>query len=631
MTRKVAVACVVALASAALVACSSEGGGSGGGGADPSTLVTVEALEWAPCTWPDAPAEPFECAEMSAPLDYEDRDGEQITVALMRYPAQFGDSRGAILVNPGGPGASGIDFLGMAAEAMAIEAGLEEFDIVGFDPRGVSRSSEIRCLDDAQVDKYQFPDYTPDTAEEEQLLEESRTVLIEACAAKYGDSLRHYSTLNTARDMDLVRRAMGLDTIGYIGISYGTYLGGVYATVFPGNLSAAYLDAAFDPQGDSVDDELLTQAEGFENALNNWIDWCESSSGCPFAAVDVGARYDALYESLDESPVTAPDGRQGNQAVMGTATIAALYSESAWPTLAGALSAAEDGDVAGIFALADGYNDRQDDGTYLNSDQASRVIRCASGLNWAVPDDAEALVERLVKVAPRYGRDAEPEDFSVSYCEGLMEQPEIFRVDYAGTAPIVVVGGTQDPATPFRWSEEMADNLGDAAVLVTYDGEGHGQILGSRCVNDVVASLFADETPPGPDTTCSPDPDVERPQWWAQVPGVAPGETSLDAAFAGPAIGLPASDAYAEFRVVADDDEAAVFERYLASLVDAGFQVEDPASAYEAGIPAFFGTGTEFLGVYIIGAAELDGGLRASLGGLVPDGSIVVVLYYFPE
>jgi pimeloyl-ACP methyl ester carboxylesterase len=614
------------IAAVLVVAGCSSDGGADPDGADPSTLVTVEALEWTPCTWEDAPPEPFECAEMTAPLDYDDRDGETITLSLMRHPAQFDDSRGAILVNPGGPGASGIDFVSAVGEMMAYDVGLEEFDIVGFDPRGVGRSSGIRCLDDATIDKYQFPDYTPDTADEEKLLEESRTVLIEACVEEYGDALRHYSTLNTARDMDLMRRAMGLDAIGYIGVSYGTYLGGVYATLFPDNLTAAYLDAAFDPQGDSADDELLIQAEGFENALDNWIEWCEESSGCPFAASDVGARFDALYERLDASPVEAPDGRLGNQAVMGVATVSALYSQQAWPTLAGALAAAEGGDASGIFSLADSYNDRQEDGTYLNSDQASRVIRCASGLNWSTPDDPEALVERLLELAPRYGRDATPEDFSVSYCDGLMERPEIFEVDYSGSAPVVVVGGTEDPATPFRWSEEMVDNLGDAAVLVTFEGEGHGQILGSSCVNDVVAALFVDETVPEPDTVCRPDPDVERPAWWGKVPAVGSDETALDAAVVGPAIGLPPSDAYAEYRAV-DDDAESVFDRYRDAIVAAGLEPESPDIAYEAGMPAFFAAGDEYLGLYILDEAEI----AETVVGLVPSGSVIVVLYFFPQ
>lgn len=629
MTRKSFVACFVALATASLAACSSGEGGTGGGGADPSTLVSVEALEWAPCTWEGAPSEPFQCAEMPAPLDYEDRDGEQITVSLVRYPAQVDEAKGAILLNPGGPGASGIDFAVNVSELLVSDVGLGEFDIVGFDPRGVERSSGVRCMDDAAIDKYQFPDYTPDTPEEEALLEESRTALVDACAAEYGDKLRHFSTLNTARDMDLVRRAMGLDKIGYLGVSYGTYLGGVYATVFPESLSAAFLDAAFDPQGDSPEDEMLTQAEGFENSLNNWIDWCESSSACPFSAPDVGARYDALYEALDAEPIEAPDGRVGNQAVMSVATLSALYSELSWPVLANSLAAAEAGDVTGIFALADSYNDRQEDGSHLNSQQAGTAIRCASGLNWAVPEDPEALVERLLEVAPRWGRDTAPEDLAGSSCEGLMERPEIFPIDYSGSAPVVVVGGTDDPATPYRWSEEMTENLGDAAVLVTFRGEGHGQILGSTCVNDVARLLFTEGTVPDPGTECEPDPDVEKPDWWAQVPAPGDGEEALDAEAVGPAVGLGASDAWAEFRSVRGGGESA-HDRYVSALTDAGFVPADGEATYEEGSPTFFEIDGQYLGLYVVAESELDGGLRASLGGQVPEGSVLVVLYFIP-
>jgi len=315
------------------------------------TPKSVAPLSWQTCD-DDAVAEEdrdiLECATLVVPLDYAQPDGETITLALVRIPASS-TREGAVLYNPGGPGGSGFEYVARGGQRYVDTLGLESFDFVGFDPRGVDRSAGIRCQSDAELDKYMFPDTTPDTPEETAFLTESRYAFADACKAKYGDKLQHYSTANTARDMDMIRMAMGDEKIRYVGVSYGTYLGAMYATLFPEHVQAMVLDSAYQPTGDTIEDQYLTQLKGFALAMNNWIDWCESEAGCAFATGDVGKRWDALYAQYDANPVTAADGRVANQEVVVLATISALYSESSWPELGVALNNAENGDTRGIL------------------------------------------------------------------------------------------------------------------------------------------------------------------------------------------------------------------------------------------------------------------------------------------
>ena len=239
------------------------------------TDIKVDSIEWATCDeYPEE--ENLECGVLEVPLDYSDLEGETIEIALLRIPASSNKPKGVVLSNPGGPGESGVDFVYSWSVEFVENLGLEDFDIVGFDPRGVGRSGGLSCLTDQQNDKFVYLDYTPDDDREQELFDEWMAIE-EPCTEKFGKALRFYSTENTARDMDLIRESMGFETINYLGISYGTYLGGVYATLFPDRVESMFLDSAYDPQGDSAEQDYLTQAEGFEKAFNNWVDWCEST------------------------------------------------------------------------------------------------------------------------------------------------------------------------------------------------------------------------------------------------------------------------------------------------------------------------------------------------------------------
>lgn len=607
--------------------------------------AAVELLEWGDCDDEVATDPALECATLTVPLDHdaadaaasatsvtEDEDAAApatIDIALVRVPAAR--SRvGAILFNPGGPGASGFDYVAQGGQTIVDELGLQQYDLIGFDPRGVDRSGGIRCQTDADLDRYQFPDTTPDTPEEQALLDESDTAFAEACVAAYGDTLRFYSTAATARDMDLIRRSLGDDKISYLGVSYGTYLGAVYATLFPERVRAMVLDSAYEPGGDSVLEQYSTQLVGFEDAFDAWAAWCAATEGCPFEAPDVGQAWDDLRDQLDVTPVVNDDGRSANQSVLDLATIAALYSETEWPVLADALARVRDGDASGVFSLADGYLRRDADGTYASITQSNPVISCASGLQSDTPDDPAALVAQLQELAPRFAHDMTVDDFDDD-CAALMPSVEPVALGYDGRAPIVVVGGANDPATPLRWAEELTALMGKRARLVVSNAEGHGQLLTSSCVDAIEGRVLADLELPEPDTVCEPDPDVTRPTWWDALPvptGVS--DVVLLPALTG-ALGLTSTLAYSEMRLT-DLDPAVAIATYTEALVAGGFidgGTQEPFAGSVQGV--YLEPDGDFFSVLAIGQAALDEPEMDGVEDVFPETGTLVVLLYIPQ
>ena len=604
---------------------------------------SLEALEWGDCDGEEVSDEGLECATLTVPLDYaaadaaaaspttagDDTEIATIDLALVRVPAAR-NRIGAILFNPGGPGGSGFEYIAQGGRTIVAELDLQQFDLIGFDPRGVDRSGGIACQTDAELDRYQFPDTTPDTPEEQALLDESETAFATACREQYGDTLRFYSTESTARDMDMIRRSLGDATLSYLGISYGTYLGAVYATLFPDRVRAMVLDSAFEPTGDSVLEQYSTQLVGFEDAFDEWASWCETTEGCAFAAPDVGAAWDTLREQLDAAPVPGDDGRLANQSVLDLATIAALYSETDWPVLADALARVRDGDAGGLFALADGYNQRDADGHYASITQSNPVISCASGFRSEEPDDPAALVAQLQELAPRFAKDLTVDDLD-NGCDDLVPPVDAVVPSYTGTAPIVVIAGEHDPATPIRWAEELTAAMGPKAVLVTSASEGHGQLLTSSCVDGIAGRLLTDMERPDPDTVCQPDPDVERPDWWDGLPVPAGiGEVVLLPALSG-ALGLTADLAYAELRTTALDP-AATIAAYDAVLVPDGFVKvgeQEPFGGASQGIYAQ--EDGDLFSILAIGQDALTEPELESAADLLPETGTLVILLFLPQ
>ncbi|MEP7204185.1 MAG: alpha/beta fold hydrolase [Ilumatobacteraceae bacterium] len=536
-------------------------------------------LDWGTCDDPSAEDPSLECATMEVPLDYDAPSGDKIDLALIRVPASEGGSD-AVLYNPGGPGGSGFEYIAVGGTSIAFGLNLVSQNLVGFDPRGVDRSGGLRCVSDEFQDQHLYVDDTPDTPEEQVLKDESENGFADACKEKYGDTLRFYSTENTARDMDAIRNALGLEQISFIGISYGTYLGAVYASMFPDGVRAMVLDSAFEPNGDTAQQEFETQLVGFEGAFNNWAEWCQDNPVCDFRADDVGARWDALEQKLDDAPITSSDGRIANNATVERATVAALYSESQWPVLGQALASAEGGDPTGILAIADDYNGRQPDGTFNTLFQSFPIIQCASGIAATPPEDAEALAATLRAEAPRFGKDITGEDVLAEsdQCNKLVGHPEQVEISYAGDGPIVVVGGTNDPATPIRWAQKMVVELGPNARLVTYTGEGHGQLLVSSCVTDIEAAVLTELALPESNTVCEPNPAVAKPDWWDALP-VPDGMSDIVTLPALAAVlGADPTQVFSEMRTTSLSANDAV-DAYTAALGEAGFRQFDAPSS----------------------------------------------------
>ena len=598
---------------------------------EPASLGTIE---WGTCTDEVADEPSLECATLTVPLDYDAPDGATLDRALVRVPA-VGDRKGAVLFNPGGPGGSGFEPIALSGGVIQSELGLTSFDLVGFDPRGVDRSGGIKCVDDAFQDAHLYLDDTPDTPEEQALLDEAEQGFVDGCKANYGDTLKFYSTANTARDMDSIRAGLGDEQMSFLGISYGTYLGGVYATLFPDRVRAMVLDSAYEPNGDTVEQQYLTQLVGFEGAFNDWAKWCQEDVACPFNAPDVGARWDALRLQLDANPIIATDGRAGNQSTLDRATTAALYAESEWPVLAAALASAEAGDAAGIFALADDYNGRNADGTFNTLFQSIGIISCASGISTPPPPDPEALLAKIKEQAPRFSADVTLDDLTNpdgDDCEQLTGLTDVVPLDYAGEGPIVVIGGTNDPATPIRWAQEMTAELGPNTRMVTFTGEGHGQLLASTCVTDIEAALLADLTLPDKGTVCDPDPAVEEPAWWGNLdfPGEFSDVVSLPAASA--ALGLTDTLGFGEIRTtdLGAQEASDAFDATLTAkgLENAGTQDLGIADTIETG---YFTPEGDLLIVIVMGPAAFDADELASAKPSVPPGKTVVLYAYLPQ
>jgi pimeloyl-ACP methyl ester carboxylesterase len=595
-------------------------------------VPTASTLEWGPCHDDSATDAALECATITVPLDYADPTGDTLDLALVRAPAT-GDREGAILFNPGGPGGSGFDFIAASGTGIQSQMGLDSFDIVGFDPRGVDRSGGIRCVDDAFMEAHLYLDDTPDTPEEQALLDEGNTGFNDGCKAKYGDTLQFYSTENTARDMDLIRAGMGEEQISYLGVSYGTYLGAVYATLFPDRVRAMVLDSAYEPNGDTVDEQYLTNLVGFEGAFNDWATWCQADVACAFHATDVGARWDALRLQLDTNPLTSTDGRSVNQSTLDVATKAALYSRDAWPILADNLAKAEQGDGSGVLSMADDYAHRRADGTFDTLFQSIGIIECASGIEPQPPTDAEALLKKIKEQAPRWGKDITIDDLTdtTGGCSDLMPKQDVVELNYTADSPVVIIGGTNDPATPIRWAKEMTAAMGPNARLVTYTGEGHGQLLASTCVTDIEAATLIDRTLPDDGKVCDPDPVVQRPDWWDTLPTI-PGETATDLPSVKAALGLTDTLGYGETRITTDSVDAAD-AAWAAAMKDAGFQ---DLGTQDIGIDGtlergFFAPNGDLFAVIYMGADAFDTDELTSAKSSVPADTTVVLLLYLPQ
>lgn len=449
--------------------------------------------------WSDCESD-HRCATLEVPVDYAAPRQGSIRLALIRRPAD-GERIGSLVVNPGGPGASGYDYARLGADSFGAPV-RDAFDVIGFDPRGVGRSAPVRCLDDTALDRFLALDQSPDTSAETNALQDASRSFATACQRRGGGLLAHLSTRDIARDLDVLRAVLGEERLNYLGKSWGTFLGTAYAELFPNRVGRLVLDGALDPTV-SADDTGVIQARGFERALAGFLADCTASAGCPLGRDPRAAltRLDQLLADLDLSPFPAGD-RQLTQTMASYGILTPLYDTAAWPRLRKALSAALRDDGTGLLELADEYFSRNAEGHYTqNVSQAIYAVNC---LDRAVspPDAFPTLKARYQQASPRFGAVALWGSLPCAYWPVRpVDTPH--RVNAPGTPPVLVVGTRHDPATPYQWSQSLAGQF-PRGVLLTYEGHGHtAYARDNTCVDSAVDTFLTTGRPPAPNTRCT--------------------------------------------------------------------------------------------------------------------------------
>ncbi|MET9729906.1 alpha/beta hydrolase [Streptomyces sp. NPDC006458] len=473
------------------------GPASPSGQALPSSLTSQE-LDWGECQeTPDSPAPggDWRCATLEVPLDWAKPEGRTIGLSLIRSKARDDDRIGSLVFNFGGPGGSGVST--MPSYASIVSSLRERYDLVGFDPRGVGGSEGVRCRDDKDVQAAESVDITPDTPDEERAFLADAADFGQDCARTTGELLAHVSTTDTARDMDLMRHLLGDEKLHYFGISYGTELGGVYAHLFPENVGRMVLDAVVDPSADAVG-HAENQAQGFQRALDDYL---KSTGEDPEEGT---ATIAALLKRLDTDPLPAAPGRELTQSLAVTGIVLPLYSKDSWPSLTSALEAAEAGDGSELLSLADSYNERDSSGHYGTTTHAQRVISCLDDKQRPTPDEARRSLPRFERLSPVFGPLLGWDTAGWCHDWPVPGQHDTPEVSAPGAPPILAIGNTGDPATPYEGARRMADELGkDVGVVLTWQGEGHGAYgSGSTCVDSAVDTYLLKGTPPQDGKVC---------------------------------------------------------------------------------------------------------------------------------
>lgn len=478
------------------------------GGSDPSTTAPGSASADAPADLAEFYEQEIdwsacgsnECGLLQVPIDYTSPGDGTITVAVERAPAT-GDRIGSLVVNPGGPGAPGTD-VATDADSYFAPALREAYDIVGFDPRGTGESDPVDCLSDEELDAYVAADPDPDTDEEAEEYAETQDDFWEGCVENSDALVGHVSTVEAARDMDVLRAVLGEDQLDYFGFSYGTRLGATYAELFPEQVGRFVLDGAVDPSLTTLEGSL-SQAAGFETALRAYLADCVDGGDC-FLGDSVEEGLDTisgLLEEIDAEPLPTDDERDleiGN-AFYGLVT--PLYAKENWPYLDQGLQEALDGDGSTLLFLSDFYGSREGGDYTDNSLEAISVINCTDDPFAVAPEEVPDYYDRFEEASPTFGRVFA---WGLVACDGIPfeaaePQPEI---DGSGAAPIVVIGTTRDPATPYEEAVAMAEQL-ESGVLVSRDGDGHTAYnRGNACIDDAVHAYLVDGEVPEDGLEC---------------------------------------------------------------------------------------------------------------------------------
>jgi pimeloyl-ACP methyl ester carboxylesterase len=457
-----------------------------------TTAAPSPAIAWKACG-------SNECGTLKVPLDHAQPTGKTIDIAVSRRKAKNQAARiGSLVFNPGGPGASGIELLDYTVGRLPTDIA-QRFDIVGFDPRGVGQSTPIDCLPDAGLDAFFHADPVPDDAKERQELIDVTKAFVAGCQKNSGELLPHIGTADAARDMDLLRAALGDQKLTYVGFSYGTELGAAYLNLFPDHVRALVLDGAVDPTI-STNESNKVQAQGFDSALDAFIRDCQAKGATCAWKPAGGASKDAFIKLMDaiDAKAIAGSGKRTvgpSEAILGAA--AALYDERTWSSLAAALEQAAAGRGSILLQLFDSIVDRKPNGTYTSLQEVYSAVTCRDRAHPSGVEDVEATAHAAAQESPAFGATIA---WSGLVCALWPIPAETFPAAAGARPPVLVIGTTNDPATPFVWAKALSQQLG--ARLLTYKGEGHTAFGKDTCVDRIGNAYLLDLTLPAEGKTC---------------------------------------------------------------------------------------------------------------------------------
>jgi pimeloyl-ACP methyl ester carboxylesterase len=471
-------------------------GPTGGSPASAASAAPHSTLRWTACSGG------VECTRLKVPLDDTVSGGPTISLAIARVRARDPEHRiGSLLVNPGGPGASGIQYL---RDSFTTLPGTirDRFDIVSFDPRGTGASAPVECT--PNLDSLYNLEFTPRDDAARQALAAGVRAFIAKCQAKAGAELSYVSTERAARDMDRIRTALGDPRLTYLGYSYGTYLGSLYADRYPTHVRAMVLDGAVDSALDAAAQQIQ-QAQGFEHSLDLFLQSCATDTTCSFhRGGNTAAAYDALRARVGANPIpalTAGTGRALNGTEFDIGVTFLLYSgRQAWPDLGQFLDDADSGDGSELLAQADTSNMRNPDGTYDTLQDAFLAISCLDGPDVGGLAGLRAIEEQAAQVAPRLGRSVINNSLACALWPVPVQTAPLPHA--VGAPPAVVVGNTDDPATPLAWATGLSHELQSAVLLTVRSAQHTAYASGNSCVDTAINRYLIDLRPPAAGTRC---------------------------------------------------------------------------------------------------------------------------------
>ena len=496
--------------------------------AAPTAVSAAPEIQWKDCPRVYGPG--FECGALDVPLDHDDPDGQTIAIELVRLPATSSESRlGTIFLNPGGPGGSGVVFLLGVGSALFSDEVRARFDLIGFDPRGIHRSEPLKCFaipgEAGSVSTLSWP--FPLTREEELARQKADNELARACEQNGGEILHHMSTIDVARDLDLLRQAVGDEYLNYAGYSYGSFLGNVYANLYPDRVRAIVIDGIVDPIAWTTGHgreaawlPLFTRLRsdaGAQATLDEFFRLCDEAEpgACAFAP-DSAARFDDLAQQLLEEPlkIVLPSG---GEIVLLTypeliaVALDSMYDSSSWQDFAIFLARVEAGASAeelGSALQAVRAHIRAPDETlqtpYPNQVEGYPGVACSDSVNPAL---YRAWPRAAAAADANYGYFGSWWTWASSICqpwEGPVAHAYLGPFDHQTANPVLVVGTRFDPATRYESAVFVADLLPNSSLL-TLEGWGHTSLFLSACVNEAVSQYFLTGVPPPDGAVCNQD------------------------------------------------------------------------------------------------------------------------------